>query len=331
LGGVFCPVNQSYFMNLFFFFSGYFVPKSFDKKGIHDFLFDRVKRLGIPFVVYSFFLGSYVEYGFRALLFPTKFSFPSGTFNWGPTWFLNQLMIFSIVYAFACGKNWSPAIACPSILGFFIIGLLVGLFTGILILFVNPNDNFLTVPSFWTEYPSYVVYFFAGGVAQRNDWMLSIKNDKSRVVIYAWAVLSTVLFCTLNIFFRDKSTAWPSLLLLQGVLYKGILCMGLCLAVTVFFMDYVNKKFKYLTPFFSKAMYTAYIIQYAFPMVVGGKCVVLIFNATGNILYLNDGSPHITNDNLIFPGWLILATITLAITWPLAYAIRSIPGFSQVL
>lgn len=43
--------------------SGYFVPKSLDKKGIHEFLFDRAKRLLIPFVVYNFFFGTYVEYG----------------------------------------------------------------------------------------------------------------------------------------------------------------------------------------------------------------------------------------------------------------------------
>ena len=46
---------------------------------------------------------------------------------------------------------------------------------------------------------------------------------------------------------------------------------------------------------------------------------------------LRNGSPYISNGNLIFPGWLLLATITTVIVWPLAYAIRSIPGFSQVL
>ena len=56
-------VDASYFMNMFFFYSGYFVPKSFDKKKGRDFLFDRVKRLGIPFTVYTYVLGPYVEQG----------------------------------------------------------------------------------------------------------------------------------------------------------------------------------------------------------------------------------------------------------------------------
>ena len=60
---IYLLIDASYFMNMFFFYSGYFVPKSFDKKKGHDFLFDRVKRLGIPFTVYTYVLGPYVEIG----------------------------------------------------------------------------------------------------------------------------------------------------------------------------------------------------------------------------------------------------------------------------
>ena len=45
-------INQSYFMGLFFAFSGYFVPRSFDRKGIETFLHERFIRLGIPFTLY---------------------------------------------------------------------------------------------------------------------------------------------------------------------------------------------------------------------------------------------------------------------------------------
>lgn len=50
---IFIGMNDSYFMSLFFFYSGYFVPKSYDKKGRYGFLFGRMKRLGIPFVVFT--------------------------------------------------------------------------------------------------------------------------------------------------------------------------------------------------------------------------------------------------------------------------------------
>ena len=65
---VFITTNTGYFMNLFFFYSGYFVPNSFDKKGRYTFLFDRVKRLGLPFVLYTFLIGPYIEFGKRTLI-----------------------------------------------------------------------------------------------------------------------------------------------------------------------------------------------------------------------------------------------------------------------
>jgi len=173
------------------------------------------------------------------------------------------------------------------VLGFFIIGLIIGTFTGILLLFTDPGGNFLAVPGFWSNYPSYIPFFFAGTITQRNEWMTSIKN-MSRVVIYLWALLSIVLYCALVITIPgDSITAWVGLLINKGIIVKGVLCMGLSLAVSVFFMDYGNRrKYKYLTPFFSKAMYTAYIIQYSFPMIIGGWSVVRIFDATGNIEYV---------------------------------------------
>merc|ERR1712113_651894 len=50
-------IDQSYFMGLFFAFSGYFVPRSFDRKGIETFLHERFIRLGIPFTLYFTLLG----------------------------------------------------------------------------------------------------------------------------------------------------------------------------------------------------------------------------------------------------------------------------------
>jgi len=40
---------------MFFFISGYFTPSSFRKKGKYAFIRDKFKRLGIPFVVVSWF------------------------------------------------------------------------------------------------------------------------------------------------------------------------------------------------------------------------------------------------------------------------------------
>ena len=53
-------------------------------------------------------------------------------------------------------------------LGLFFVSLLIGLFTGILLLFVDLRSEFLAVPGFWPN-PYYVIFFFTGALAQRND------------------------------------------------------------------------------------------------------------------------------------------------------------------
>merc|ERR1712113_451915 len=66
---VFSGLNQSYFMSLFFFFSGYFSPRSLNKKGTYMFLFDKLKRLGIPLIIMLYVWEPYVQKGVDYLLF----------------------------------------------------------------------------------------------------------------------------------------------------------------------------------------------------------------------------------------------------------------------
>src|SRR5512137_2462680 len=62
LGTWFCAVNQAYFMGFFLLISAYFVPGSYDRKGAGHFLKDRLIRLGIPLIIYSWIISplSYV-------------------------------------------------------------------------------------------------------------------------------------------------------------------------------------------------------------------------------------------------------------------------------
>jgi len=148
----FMALTVLYFMQLFFFISGFFVPKSFDKKGSFVFLQERIKRLGIPPVVYTFFIGPYVQTGLQYLFFY------NGSDNFGSivpltapgvTWFPQQLIVFGIIYTFACKKNWTPKMECPTVFGFFLISLMIGTVTGIINLFFSPWHGFFGVPDFF--------------------------------------------------------------------------------------------------------------------------------------------------------------------------------------
>jgi len=274
--------------------------------------------------------------GFQYLFFPrTLPTYPrTGSNDWGPVWFLNQLMIFSTIYAFGFGKGWSPKVKAPTLLGFVGIAAIIGLGHSLMSLFV-PNGSFFGLPGFWSNYLSYPIFFFSGALAQRNGWMDDIKQ-MPRLGIYSLAVIPTIILeCLLRLV---SSEVWESSngaraagIIIQSVLQQGFMQMGWSLAVSVFFMDYVNKKY-WCTPFFSKAMYTAYIIQYAFGTLAALKILFLILDSSGNLEYSDElGKYIITNANLIFPGWLLVSSISLLINFPLAYAIRSIPGFDKVL
>jgi hypothetical protein len=337
----FVVTNASYFMQLFFFYSGFFVPKSFDKKGPSTFLHERLKRIGIPQVVYNFLLGPYIQGGLCFLLFYKDKNVDFATdylklSDPGVTWFLQQLIVLGFIYTFACGTNWTPKMKCPTVLGFFLISLVIGLVTGIIALFLPSGAGFFGVPQFWNDYPSFLIFFFAGVVAQRNNWLDEIKQNRSRLAIYIWAVVAFANAVVLMV----VSSVWtlradrPTLTwFVFNFVWKGYMEMGFSLAVTVFFMDFVNDAY-WCTKFFSASFYTAYIIQ-PLVFIFAQYFWVLILKSTNNVeeQWSNENGLYFTynNDNLVLPGFLFVSIVVMIIIWPLSYGIRSVPGFSKVL
>jgi len=336
---LFITTNAAYFMQLFFFFSGFFVPKSFDKKGSVVFLQERIKRLGIPSVVYSFLIGPYIQIGFGYLFFnkeywlADKFVSALPLVNTGVTWFPQILIFFNIIYAFACKKNWTPMMKCPTVFGFVLLSLMIGTVSGIINLFLPGNRSFFGVSQFGYDYFSLILFFFGGAIAQRNNWMDDIQEKRSRIAIYSWMVLAFlfviwnfVLFPILG--YPTAFTDYPSLQLIGFAVYKGPVQMGLSLGITVFFMDYVNRSY-WCTQFFSVSMYTAYIIQPA--VITFTQWIwILVLQATNNVTIASQAF-YYNNGNLILPGFIFESMLTLILIWPLSYGIRSIPGFSKVL
>ena len=97
-------INQSFFMGLFFFLSAYFITGSYNKKGVVRFVKDRLIRLGIPLVFYSFVLSPvliYLVYYFGEGHHISFIQFLSGFHDWidfGVLWFVAALLLFTLVY-----------------------------------------------------------------------------------------------------------------------------------------------------------------------------------------------------------------------------------------
>ena len=72
----------------------------------------------------------------------------AATANPSHLWFLLMLMIYGIAYAFGCGKGWSPKIACPTLLGFFVSSIVLGSIAFVVGLFfpTNSSSKVMAVP-----------------------------------------------------------------------------------------------------------------------------------------------------------------------------------------
>ncbi len=103
---LFCALQYMYLMHLMFFLSGLFVYPSLDRKGAARFAFDRLARLGLPFVLGVFLLMPLAYYPVYRLtaVDPSWFAFWT---HWrdlpfwpnGPLWFLSVLFACNLALA----------------------------------------------------------------------------------------------------------------------------------------------------------------------------------------------------------------------------------------
>lgn len=94
---LFMMLNQAYFMGLLFLLSGYFTPGSLQRKGTGTFLKDRMRRLGIPTLVYFFVLSPVASWGYQMIKSPAG-NAASGRFSLGVMWFVAMLFVLDLGY-----------------------------------------------------------------------------------------------------------------------------------------------------------------------------------------------------------------------------------------
>ena len=103
---MFNAINQSFFMGFFFLIAGYFTPASVDRKGTSSYLKDRFIRLGIPLLVFGFFIYHIIKYLIIAfnsnpvsIIEYIRISVETySLFGHGPLWFVQTLLIFALFY-----------------------------------------------------------------------------------------------------------------------------------------------------------------------------------------------------------------------------------------
>lgn len=196
---IFVSINQSFFMGFFFLLSAYFISPSLNRKGPRQFIADRLLRLGIPLLFYSFVLSpfiGYLVYYFADGNHITYLQYLSGYDTWidpGVMWFVAALLIFTLIYVLGQSlikitfKKLLPVPGASIILLFAVSLGLVSFLTRILF----PVGWVIKPLGFQLgHFPQYIALFVVGLVAHRNQWFDELSQRTGKCLKWsAWLCL----------------------------------------------------------------------------------------------------------------------------------------------
>jgi len=328
IGNWFCSVNQAYFMGLFLLISAYFVPGSYDRKGAGRFFKDRLIRLGIPLALYSWVINPLFVYAlfYREInkpflqFFPNDFFKMNSLLGGGPLWFVEVLLIFSLVYVLwrlifpshQAAEN--KVTAFPGTWTIALFALLLGV-AGFIVRLVFPMGyTFKPLNLQFPFFAQYIVLFILGLIAYRRNWLVNLPDKTARLwlwisilCILLWAPLMIAVGAVENDMPLRGGWHWQAMV---AALWESFLCVGMCISVVYIFRRRFNLRGK-LADFLVPNAYTAYIIH------------------TPVITFLAIWTRSITLYPLL--KWALFAPVALALCFGLSALIRKIPYTDRVL
>ena len=279
LGTWFCAVNQAYFMGFFLLISAYFVPGSYDRKGAGHFLKDRLIRLGIPLVIYSWIISpltwavvSYVTLG-QTLPWWRYLPWAGETLiGNGPLWFVEVLLIFTLVYV-VWRRLFRPNAPVPlvrtdsrfpSSKAIVLFAVLLAAMTFVVRLWRPMGWEFSPLNLQFPFFAQYIALFVVGLIAYRRNWLACLTDATGKRWLAA-AIVLILVFLPMALVGGAMETDEP----FRGGLYwqamayalwESLVCVSMCIGLTYLFRRYSNRQGR-LARFLSPNAYTVYIIH----------------------------------------------------------------------
>ncbi len=336
-GSFFCAMDQAYFMGLFLLVAAYFVPGSFDRKGAWRFIKDRLIRLGIPLAVFSWVINPLFIYTGLVLsqnlqipfwsYFPGEYFKTEPLIGAGPLWFVETLLIFTLVYALwrlvapSRAVDASPLQEAPTKTSFpsnraiAIFALLLGLAGFIVrIVFVADQYNFKPLNLQLPFFAQYIALFVLGLIAFRRNWLLGLSDQAGRLwlriaalLMLVWPPMMVALGAMEDETLFKGGLHWQSLVF---SLWEAFFCMAMCIAVTYVFRRYLNTRGR-VSQFLVPNAYTAYIIH--------APIIVTLAFAIRDV----DAYPLLK--------WVVVALVAVPLCFVLGDLIRKLPYTERVL
>jgi len=351
--------NQMYFMSTFFLVSGYFCPRSLDRKGFRKFVLDKIVRLGGPFVIYSVLLGPAMDlwissYGGVSVL--------SWQYNMGPPWFVLWLLNFSLIYA-AVAHIAPKGRQCASPRPLLVVGgalalaaVLCPCFWGLSL--VLGEWQFLGGMVYWSYGICVYVPAFFGGVGVGRHGLLNCVEEMK--TWFVWVLRATcLLFWILILLAVVNANIWylPFVSDIIGAV-TPLYATVMNLAILQLFHQYFNGPQSKLGRGAGQAAYMVYVIHLpvvmtaviAFCEIMMAAGLSLIFVPSGFpvvAFFASDANcdppgsellagvqggcePALLPDGWLWAGFFFTLVVTNAVVWPLGFYARRLPVLNQM-
>jgi glucan biosynthesis protein C len=258
-------IGWSFLLGLFYMISGYFTPGPFDRKGAWPFLVDRLKRLGIPLALYALVINPLVTYlaavhgGYEGSLwrFATERTSDLTNASVGPLWFVEGLLIFSILYALvrvmaerflARGPSEQQPTGVPSNRSMALFALALGLVTFVVRIWTPVGWQWEPPHLELAHFPQYIAMFTVGLAAYRGEWLARLTVAQARP--WRWVALAFVLLfpflavasLTPSGEFSEAPTGGLNWLALAYSMWEGVMCVAMSITVLVWFRSRLNRQ-----------------------------------------------------------------------------------------
>ena len=319
---LFCAVNQAWFMGLFFLLAGYYTPPAYSRHGTAGFIRERLVRLGIPLLFY-FFILSPVTIALAATAKGRSFGsafvylWSHGTFEPGPLWFVQALLILAaawLVWRAMRKPDATVKAAFPSNMVLFAAAVATGIAAFLLRLKWPVGVNVAALQLGY--FASYIVLFAAGCLAAAPRWLERIpESAKKRWVRIAWLAFPVFPVVVL---LAPKLPSW-----LQGTAEGGLNAQALTYAfwepfvawgVILGLLTLFQRRFASLTGVWARLARRAYPIYIIHPPVLVGVA----------LLWRDVAAPALIK-------FLVTGSLACALCYVIAGLVLRIPAVARVI
>ncbi|SDK93185.1 Acyltransferase family protein [Glycomyces sambucus] len=316
---VFVLFNQAYTMGLFFLLSGAFAPPALDRRGPGPYARERLRRLGIPFLAFLILLRplyTLPEYLGR----PADERGPYWQYyltesNIGPMWFVEVLLVFSLLYAWFRAVRPAPEPAPPQSLrpwhfAAFAVALALVSWVWRMAVPVGQFVPVLGLPSA-AYLPQYVAVFCLGALAFRRGWLANLPRRAGLLGVgLILASLLAMAFSGYAALDLEDPPPAVSTAHLGFALWDSLFAVGAILILLRGFERFANGSGP-LARFLSANAYGVYLVHA--PVIVGAVALLAPVAAPPVVKFL------------------LAFAVAAPVSWAATAALRRIPAVRSVL